>query len=193
MADKFFTRREAIWIGTLGLLQLGVLTSASVGGWDFNPKGNKAQINFSDLKEPPKNQEQNKNQEILRVAVASVISPMENVNLYGDLLNLLSKRIQMQVQMIQRQNYNDTNRLIENGDVQVAFICSGALLGKDKNEQAERILVAPEIAGSAKYRSYIIVPSHSAVHFLTELQGQSFAYMDPLSFSGHIAPRYIPF
>lgn len=191
LSDKQFTRREAIWIGTLGLLELGILTSASIGWWDFGTQKDKPQINFSDLKEPPKNSEQSKNQEILKVAVASVISPMENVNLYGDLLNLLGKRVQKQVQMVQRQNYNDTNTLVESGNVQVAFICSGALLGKDKTEQAERILVTPEVAGSATYRSYIIVPSQSSAHFLTDLKGKSFAYMDPLSFSGHIAPQYM--
>jgi len=191
MSDKHFTRREAIWIGTLGLLQVGILTSASVGWWNFESKEDKPQVNFSDLKEPPKTQEQAKNQEVIRIAVASVISPMENVNLYGDLLNLLGDRIQMQVQMVQRQNYNDTNRLIEKGDVQVAFICSGALLGKTKSEQAEHILVTPEVAGSTTYRSYIIVPSHSSAHSLTDLQGKTFAYMDPLSFSGHIAPQYM--
>jgi len=110
MSDKQFTRREAIWIGTLGLLQLGILTSASVGSWDFKAKSDKPQINFSDLKEPPNNLEQVKNLEILRVAVASVISPMENVNLYEDLLNLLGERVQKQVQMVQRQNYTDTSR-----------------------------------------------------------------------------------
>lgn len=116
---------------------------------------------------------------------------MENVDLYGDLLNLLGERVDMQAQMVQRENYSDTNHLIENGDVQVAFICSGALLGKDKAEQAERILVAPEIAGSSKYRSYIIVPANSPAHFLNDLKGQTFAYTDPLSFSGRIAPQYM--
>ncbi|HBV87103.1 MAG TPA: phosphate/phosphite/phosphonate ABC transporter substrate-binding protein [Desulfosporosinus sp.] len=191
MSDKRFSRREAIWIGSLGLLQLGILTSASVGWWDFKAKSNNPKINFSEIKEPPKDLEQVKNLEILRVAVASVISPMENVNQYEDLLNLLGERVQKQVQMVQRQNYTDTNSLIESGNVQVAFICSGALLGKDKEEQAERIIVTPEIAGSATYRSYIIVPSHSSAHFLSDLKGKTFAYMDPLSFSGHIAPQYM--
>ncbi|HHY26308.1 MAG TPA: phosphate/phosphite/phosphonate ABC transporter substrate-binding protein [Desulfitobacterium dehalogenans] len=190
MSDKLFTRREAIWIGALGLLQLGILTSASVGWWDFKPKKNQPQINLSILNAPPQKQEHDSN-ELLRIAVASVITPMENVDLYGDLLNLLGERVGMQAQMVQRENYSDTNHLIENGDVQVAFICSGALLGRDKAEQAERILVAPEIAGSFKYRSYIIVPAHSPAHFFRDLKGQTFAYTDPLSFSGRIAPQYM--
>lgn len=190
MSDKLFTRREAIWIGTLSLLQVGILTSTSIGWWDIKPKKSQTEINFTDLKEPPKSQSNNEHA-LLRIAVASVISPMENVDLYGDLLNLLGERVDMQAQMVQRGNYSDTNLLIENGDVQVAFICSGALLGKDKAEQAERILVAPEIAGSSKYRSYIIVPSHSPAHFFKDLRGQTFAYTDPLSFSGRIAPQYM--
>jgi phosphonate transport system substrate-binding protein len=191
MSDKLFTRREAIWIGALGLLQIGILTSASAGWWNFESKGDKSQVNLSDLQELPKVLEKTQHQEVIHIAVASVISPMENVNLYGDLLNLFGEKINMQVQMVQRQNYNDTNRLIENGDVQVAFICSGALLGMDKNELAEQLLVTPEIAGSSTYRSYIIVPSRSTAHSLMDLQGRSFAYMDPLSFSGHIAPQYM--
>lgn len=190
MSDKLFSRREAIWIGSLGLLQLGILTSTAVGWWDIRPSKNEHYIDFKDLKEPPKSQELSSH-ELLHIAVASVISPMENVDLYGDLLNLLGQKLEMQVQMVQRENYSDTNHLIESGDVQMAFICSGALLGKSKEEQAKRLLVVPEIAGSHKYRSYIIVPSHSPFHFFDDLKGKTFAYTDPLSFSGRIAPQYM--
>lgn len=35
MSDKNFTKSEAIWIGVMGLLQVIILTAASLGFWDF--------------------------------------------------------------------------------------------------------------------------------------------------------------
>lgn len=186
--DKLFTRREAVWVGILGLLQLGVLSSAAAGWWNPRPGDGLPRIFFTRPGEAPKSEDPAQGQNVLKIAVASVISPMENINLYTDLLNQIGLMTNMKVLMVQEENYTETNRLVENGDVQMAFICSGALLGKNGREEME-IIATPQIAGSATYRSYIIVPASSQAGAIADLKGKQFAYMDPLSFSGRIAPQ----
>jgi phosphonate transport system substrate-binding protein len=41
------------------------------------------------------------------------------------------------------------------------------------------------------YYSYIIVPRDSAAESLTDLRGHTFAFSDPLSSSGHLAPQWL--
>lgn len=187
--NKEFTRREVIWMGALGVVQLGILGTAASGFW--NPKANqeRPKIQLSQLQTPPKQEPELDEKPVLNIAVASIISPMENVNLYGDLLNIIGERVNMKVKMVQRQNYTETNRLIEAGEVQLGFICSGALIGDIGANQIKQILVTPQIAGSTTYNSYIIVPSSSRASSLLDLKGKTFAYMDPLSYSGRIAPQ----
>lgn len=189
MSKKDFTRREVIWMGALGIVQLGILGTAASGFW--NPKANqeRPKIQLSQLQNPPKQEPELEGKPVLNIAVASIISPMENVDLYGDLLNIIGERVNMKVKMVQRQNYTETNRLIEAGEVQLGFICSGALMGDIGKNQIKQILVTPQIAGSTTYSSYIIVPSSSQASSLLDLKGKSFAYMDPLSYSGRIAPQ----
>ena len=189
MSKKDFSRREVIWMGALGIVQLGILGSAASGFW--NPKTNqeRPKIQLSQLQTPPIQEPELEGRPVLNIAVASIISPMENVNLYGDLLNIIGERVNMKVKMVQRQNYTETNRLIEAGEVQLGFICSGALVGDMGKNQIKQILVTPQIAGSTTYSSYIIVPSSSRASSLLDLKGKTFAYMDPLSYSGRIAPQ----
>ncbi|MHB8076746.1 substrate-binding domain-containing protein [Desulfosporosinus fructosivorans] len=189
MSKNDFTRREVIWMGALGVVQLGILGTAASGFWNLKTNQERPKIQLSQLQVPPEQDPDLGGKPVLNIAVASVISPMENVNLYGDLLNIIGERVNMKVKMVQRQNYTETNRLIEAGEVQLGFICSGALIGDIEKNQIKQILVTPQIAGSTTYSSYIIAPSSSSASSLLDLKGKSFAYMDPLSFSGRIAPQ----
>ncbi len=53
------------------------------------------------------------------------------------------------------------------------------------------LLVVPEVKGATVYYSYIIVPSNSEVENLEDLRGEVFAFTDPLSNSGRLAPTYM--
>jgi phosphonate transport system substrate-binding protein len=176
-------------MGALGIVQLGILSTAAWGFWNLKNKPERPKIQLFQLQIPLKQEPELEGKPVLNIAVASIISPMENVNLYGDLLNIIGERVNMKVKMVQRQNYSETNRLIEAGEVQLGFICSGALIGDIGTNQIKQILVTPQIAGSTTYSSYIIAPSSSRASSLLDLKGKSFAYMDPLSFSGRIAPQ----
>ena len=63
------------------------------------------------------------------------------------------------------------------------------LSGKDRF--GLELLVAPLTKEGAVYYSYIIVRSDSGIGKFEELRGKSFAFMDPLSNSGFLYPRYL--
>lgn len=138
---------------------------------------------------PPANPQPAKNQNVLRVGVASVLSPQATVLLYRPLEEYLQKKTGRPVQLVQRQSYKEINGLVRDGMVDIAFICSGAyVMGKDDHLD---LLAVPEVAGKTTYQSFVIVNTGSNYERLEDLKGQVFAFTDPISFSGTIAPTYM--
>ncbi len=126
----------------------------------------------------------------LRVAVAAVISPQGTAESYLDLLNYLEVRLNRPVELVQRASYEEINDLIELGEVDIAFVCTGAyLLGVRDFEM--RILAVPEINGGNTYQSWVIVPAASAAERFEDLRGATFAFTDPLSNTGRLYPLYL--
>lgn len=126
----------------------------------------------------------------LRVAVAAVISPRATLDAYGPLLDYLSEQLDRPVQLVQRGTYAEINDLVRAGAVDLAFVCGGAYVEGTRDFGME-LLVAPQVNGETLYYSYIIVPSDSPYISLSELQGKSFAFSDPLSNSGHLALQWV--
>lgn len=80
--------------------------------------------------------------------------------------------------------------MIEAGDVDVAFVCGRPYIdGHD--EIGLELLVAPQVHGKTVYYSYVIVPTNSPTERFDELRGKTFAFADPMSNSGKLAPTYL--
>lgn len=126
---------------------------------------------------------------VLRVAVAPVISPRETLKSYSDLVDYLGKRLGRPVEIIQRNSYAEVNELVRSGECDVAFVCSYAYLAGQRDFGMEA-LVVPQVKGSVHYYSYLLVPADSPAKGWDDLRGKVFAFSDPLSNSGHLAPRY---
>jgi phosphonate transport system substrate-binding protein len=85
----------------------------------------------------------------LRVSVASIISPQGTVQSYQPLLDYLSAQLGRQVTLIQRRTYTETNELIGQNEVDVAFVCTSAYIdGRDRYGMS--LLVAPQVNGKNK-------------------------------------------
>lgn len=126
----------------------------------------------------------------LRIAVSSVLSPKETVESYNQLLNYLQQKTGRQVKFLQRQSYQEINDLIKNGEADLALICSGAYVSGQQDAKIE-LLAVPEVNGKATYQSFLIVSADSNYQTLEDLKGKTFAFTDPLSFSGRVAPSYM--
>jgi phosphonate transport system substrate-binding protein len=123
----------------------------------------------------------------LRVAVAAVISPRATLESYQPMMDYLSSRLDRPVELVQRGTYAETNDLVRSGAVDLAFVCGGAFVEGERNFGME-LLVAPQVKEQTVYYSYIIVPSESSAQMIEDLRGMTFAFSDPLSNSGHLAP-----
>lgn len=125
----------------------------------------------------------------LRVAIAAMVSPKETFVSYSNLVNYIGKKMGMEVELVQRKDYEEVNALLKKNLLDVAFVCTGAYVA-GRDDFGMEILVAPVTQGRTVYYSYVIVPAGSPVRSFDELKGRTFAFTDPLSNTGRLAPAY---
>ncbi len=119
-----------------------------------------------------------------------MITPVDTVEYYQDIIAYISEKIGQPVEMQYRKTYDEMDRMLEQGEVDAAFIC-GAPYIDDKRKFGAELLVAPQVDGSPFYRSFIIVHRDSDIQSFDGLQGRSFAFTDPKSNSGRLYPTYL--
>ncbi len=130
------------------------------------------------------------NADTLKIGVAAMISPKETKKYYTDMINYVGEKIGRKVEIIQRENYSEMDSLLEKGEVDVAFICSGPYV-KDHEKFGVELLVAPQSYGKPFYHAYIIVPADSSASSLADLKGKRFAFTDPKSNTGKLVPTFM--
>lgn len=125
----------------------------------------------------------------VRVAIASILSPTRTLDGYHDLVTYMGQRLGRPVRLFQRGTYAEVNDLLKNREIDLAFVCAGALLEGERQFGMEA-LVVPQMRGQTVYYSYLIVHRASRAERLEDLRGRSFAFSDPLSNSGRLVPVY---
>ncbi len=125
----------------------------------------------------------------LRIAVAGVLSPTETLRSYDQLVSYLGQVLHQPGKLEQRRTYAEINDLLKSRFVDLAFVC-GFPYVEGHEEFGMEILVVPEVDGETVYYSYIIVPVDSDAGELKDLRSKTFAFADPMSNSGRLAPTY---
>jgi phosphonate transport system substrate-binding protein len=126
----------------------------------------------------------------LRIGMGAMITPKEGYVYYSRLKEYLAIRLNMPVALVDRENYEEMNKLLDSGGVDSAFVCAGPYVeGHDRF--GLEILVMPLVKGKPVYHSYIIVPRGSPVKSFEDLRGRTFAFTDPKSNSGKLVPTYL--
>ena len=147
-------------------------------------------VSLSDIEDATQTIQKENSTPTLRIAIAAVISPNETFVLYKDLLDYISEKLEMSVNLIQRETYKEVNDLVRNNELDLAFVCSGAYV--DGHDQfGMELLVAPVAYGEPVYHGYIIVPANSKTNSIEDLRGKRFAFTDPMSNTGKLSPTYI--
>jgi phosphonate transport system substrate-binding protein len=126
----------------------------------------------------------------LRVAVAAVISPQGTLQGYQSLLDYLSARLHRPIQLVQRRTYAEVNALIEDGTVDLAFVCTSAYIDGHRRFDMD-LLVAPRIKGETVYYSVLVVPTESKANNIADMRGKVFAFTDPMSMTGRMYPVWL--
>ncbi|NDY42947.1 phosphate/phosphite/phosphonate ABC transporter substrate-binding protein [Dissulfurirhabdus thermomarina] len=124
------------------------------------------------------------------MAVAAMLSPEGNLQAYRDLLQYLGQRMGRPVELVQRRTYLEVNKLVTDGRVDLAFVCTGAYC-QAAGEHRMELLVVPQVGSKVTYRALIIVPAASGAKAFRDLEGRVFAFTDPLSNTGYRYPRRV--
>jgi phosphate/phosphite/phosphonate ABC transporter binding protein len=126
----------------------------------------------------------------VKIGVASMITPVDAVKYYQSIIDYVGEQIQRPVQMVHRRTYDEMDSLLEQGEVDVAFICSAPYV-KNREKFGVELLVAPSVNGQPIYHSYIIVHKDSPFQSFSDLKGKVFAFTDPKSNTGKLYPSYL--
>ncbi len=126
----------------------------------------------------------------LKIGVASMITPVDAVKYYQDVIDYIGEQIGQPVQMVNRKTYEEMDRLLEKGEVKIAFICSAPYV-RNRERLGVELLVAPSVHGKSTYHSYIIVHNDSPAKSFSELKGRTFAFTDPKSNTGKLYPTFL--
>ena len=127
--------------------------------------------------------------EPLRVAVSAMLGPTATYDAYAGLFDGLAASLGRPSRFVQRRTYAEINALLLAGELDLAFICSGAYVDLHDSPDVE-IVALPVVNGEKVYRSLIIVPADSPVTSFEELAGKRFAFTDLLSNTGHLYPVF---
>ncbi len=126
---------------------------------------------------------------VLRVGVGSMITPVNSVRYYQQIVDYLSDKMGIDAEMIHRTTYDEIDLMLEQKQVDVAFICSAPYVIDNKKFGAE-LLVVPQVGGESFYKANIIVHRDSEISTFKGLKGKAFTFTDPKSNSGRLYPVY---
>jgi len=141
--------------------------------------------------------------EKVNMVVTAAFVSNKGLDVYKDIAAYISKQIDNKVTMISGTSYQESNLLLEQGIVQIGFIC-GLPYTQLHAENKLKLLATPVITPKAstkkneadyknaagKYYSYTIVHKDSAINNWHDLKGKSYVYNDINSNSGYNMPRY---
>jgi phosphonate transport system substrate-binding protein len=123
----------------------------------------------------------------LTLCVGSMITPQDGYVYYRQLIDYLAEKLDLHITALDPGNYEEVNRLLETGMVDVAFICSGPYV-EGHARFGLNLLAAPVVNDEPVYYSNLIVPRGSSARRLADLRGKTFAFADPHSNSGAMVP-----
>ncbi len=125
----------------------------------------------------------------LRIAITPVLVE-HYLEVNREWIGYVGEKLGRQTRLVQRRSYKEISDLLEQGQVDVAFVC-GLPYVIDADRFGLELLVAPLVYEEPIYYSYVIVPRDSPVERFEELRGKRYAFSDPLSNSGHLVPTYM--
>jgi phosphonate transport system substrate-binding protein len=129
----------------------------------------------------------NKDQSLLRIAIAPVISPAKSLSMYTVFADYLGAALNKKAILIQRNSYAEVNDVIRHGGCDMALVCTYSFV-QGERDFGLQLLAIPQIKGKSTYQCYIITLAGSPYKDLFALRGKKFGSADILSTSGWLYP-----
>jgi len=126
----------------------------------------------------------------LHIAVCPTLSQKNTIEAYRQLASHIGTKLGRDTILLERKSYAEINVLLANGGADVAFLASGAYISYTGLEDIVPLVTQIRF-GLPYYYSYIIVSRDSGLTRLEDLRGKTFAFTDPLSFSGYYVPTHM--
>src|ERR1700752_564425 len=99
----------------------------------------------------------------------------------------IDRRLARPAQFVPRGSYRETTELMRAGELDLAWVCSPPYL---RTRDRMVLAVVPVFRGKPLYQSYLIVPAaDTATKEFADLRGRIYAFSDPDSNSGWLAPQ----
>lgn len=128
--------------------------------------------------------------EFIHFGLGAMITPKEGVTYYRHLVEYLENQLETPIHVIDKGSYQEFNALLEKGELDIAFVCSGSYVDGHQQFGLELLVVPVAPSGESVYYSYLVVPADSKAQSMADLKGKRFAYTDPLSNTGKLCPDY---
>ena len=119
------------------------------------------------------------------------LSPSEDVEIYGSLLDYLEKETGLDFILLFSIDYNETIENIGTGRAQFAIIGGLSYLKAEPDYGVKMLVKGLCENGKGSYRAAIITKKSSSLNELSLLKCESFAFGSTLSTQGHLIPRYM--
>lgn len=152
--------------------------------WLVQIRYNMPQIIFTDVEPIPSYQIENR-ETPLKIAMISVLNHKDTAKYQSQLAEGIGRKLGRPVLVLHRKSYAEVNHLLSKGDADIALLSTGAYCIYGKKEGFV-LLAMQERNQLPYYHGYIIVSVQSSIDSLAELENKSFAYVDPLSYSGYL-------
>lgn len=174
------------------LIILVVILLIVLGG--CSSKGERTYIDFR-VKDPTANSGISHTQSVdsenlVRIAVCATLSQQDTIEAYRLISSHISEKLGRETVLLERKSYAEINVLLANGGADVAFLANGAYNSYTSVDDIEPLVMQVRF-GVPYYFSYIIVHKDSKMQKFGDLRGKTFAFTDPLSFSGYLVPTYM--
>jgi len=111
----------------------------------------------------------------------------DQASFLGAWQHYMEKRLGRPVRFVQRGSYREITDLVRADRLDFAWVCSPPYL---RNRDRMVLAAVPVHRGRPLYQSYLIVPaSDRTTHGFADLRGKVYAFSDPDSNSGWLAPQ----
>ena len=173
----------AVLLVLLGLVLVGgvqYVRESAIPDVDFSGRSRNTEGILADTAHDPNR---------LRFAVASMVSAEQTFSMYNRLVQRICLDIGRQDAFIQRPSYSQVRQSLEQGLVDVAFVCTGTYV-HSISRQSMKLLAEPVFTNGQTYRCLILVPSHSDTRTLADLKNKVMAYTDRESNTGCLVPSH---